>query len=134
MNNKLLQIRNIFELHNSNAINIEKFITIIRGDVDLGLSMLALFKQQSYEYLDSLHYALAISDKDPQKLFEAAHALKGASLSIAAEKITLLSTHIENQIRHKHIIDHNNYHQLVNATQELLNYITTIQARQTPIK
>ena len=58
------------------------------------------------------------------------HALN----NIAAEKITLLSTHIENQIRHKHIIDHNNYHQLVNATQELLNYITTIQARQTPIK
>jgi HPt (histidine-containing phosphotransfer) domain-containing protein len=130
MNNDILKIKNMLELNHSNAINIEKFMTIIRGDIKLGLSLLALFKQQSYEYLDNLQYALANSDKNSQKLFEAAHAIKGASLSIAAEKITLLATNIENQIRDKQTIEPDNYHQLVNATQELLNYITMIETRQ----
>jgi HPt (histidine-containing phosphotransfer) domain-containing protein len=116
-------------INHSHAINIEKFIQIIRGDIDLGLALLTLFKQQAYEYLNNLEYALTVSDKDTHKLFEAAHAIKGASLSIAADEVRDLSAMIEKQVQHNHIIDHASYHQLVKAIQELLHYITAVETR-----
>lgn len=126
----ILKITNMITLENSDAINIAKFITIIRGDIDLGVSLLLLFKQQAYEYLETLRYAITVTDKEPHKLFEAAHAIKGAALSVAADKISSLSETLEKQIITKQMVHRQDFDDLIQATQELLNHITMIEMRQ----
>ena len=113
---------------------MEKFIKITQNNIDLGLSLLSLFKQQAYEHLDNLHCELAINHTASHQLFEVTHAIKGASLSIAAEKVSDLSTIIEHQIRDNIQIDHKHYYHLIEATQELLYYITAIETRQSLLK
>ncbi len=126
----ILKLINMITLENSNAINIEKFITIIQGDIDLGLSLLMLFKQQAYEYLANLHYAVALKDTNPHIMFEAIHAIKGASLSIAADKVSNLSAILEKQIHTKQMITPENFDTLIQETQKLLNHIIAIEMRQ----
>ncbi len=130
-NDNITKKTNILNLNDSHVINIEKFMLIIRNDIDLGLSLLTLFKQQAYEHLDNLKYALTLYPENSNPLFEITHAIKGASLSIAADKITDLSRMIEQKIHNKETVTPDNYNSLIHETKELLNYITMIEARKT---
>ncbi|MFT6072541.1 MAG: hypothetical protein ACJARD_000082 [Alphaproteobacteria bacterium] len=121
--------QNILSLDSHNAVDLDKFNHIIRGDIDLGLSLLMLFKKQAFEYLNDLNYAFSHNTQDNKPLLEAIHALKGASLSVAADKVTTQSQIIEEKMRAKINIDQSDYDNIAGAIQELLNYITAIEAK-----
>ena len=130
MNNNSQKIEEIFLLEDFNDINIEKFRNIIRGNIDLGLSLLFLFKEQSHEYLRNLEKALKISHENPKQLLEATHAIKGASLTIAADKVSTIASKIEAEIRDTNKFYADDYDKLIELSQNLLNYIIAIELRQ----
>jgi HPt (histidine-containing phosphotransfer) domain-containing protein len=121
------QIENIFKLNNFDSINLEKFNALIMGDIHFGFSLLELFKQQIFNYLNDLNDSFNNHYDNNRFIFQTIHAIKGAALSISADKIVEISKNIERKINDNITLTANDFITLNQEMQKLLEYITALE-------
>lgn len=119
----------IFSIKGVNSINLDKFNTIIRGDLNLGFSLLNLFKKVSSEYIENITQSYNAENQDLEKLFSAIHALKSAALTIAADDLVSETLKIEQEITNNKRILESDYHNLLEEAQSLLHYISAVEVK-----
>lgn len=79
------------------VFNKEAFYTHLGGDVELGAEILAVYLEDAPKRVQSL--VAALGDGDQGGAIKYAHALKGISATIRAERISLLAEGAERAAR-----------------------------------
>lgn len=130
-NNKAItdEFKKAFVTDKMDVISVEDLFSLTSGDLDLARSLLDLFKGQAQKCLTDYNQSQTAEDK-----VHAVHALRGAARCIAAHKLSEVAGDIENTVRHGAALADGQVEEFMALTQNVMNYITLIEARNINIK